>query len=138
MRRGWIAGLAIVLSLLGCGDNVEIPKRAPQNWQGIQIEVETRPVIPTVGMNEFLVIATRTVKLRQPAHDLIISLRMNDTDPWKQAIQDGYVGVYRRAMPVEDPARESVQVRVEARESQAILKFPVALPTTVARTASSD
>lgn len=131
-------GLAIAISLVGCGDTVEIPKRAAQNWQGIQIEVETRPVIPTSGMNEFLIIATRTVQLRQPAHDLIISLRMNDSDPWKQAIQDGYVGVYRRAMVIQDPVRQSVQVRVEARESQTILHFPIALPPTAAHTALSD
>ena len=77
-------------------------------------------------MNEFLIIASKDVKGRSiPVHDLIISLAINDTGQWQQAIQDGHVGAYRRAMRVTDPATDVLLVRIEQGNRSGILRFPL-------------
>lgn len=117
----------IVLGLLGLAltacANQDAPVIPPQMWGDVQINVEPRPEIPIVGMNEFLVTATR--KPSRPAFDLIVSVRMSESDAWQQAIQDGHVGVYRRALLVTDPATQAVFVRVEQGDKKGELRFPL-------------
>lgn len=79
-------------------------------------------------MNEFLVIATRG--RAKPAHDLIVSLSINDTESWQQAIQDGHVGVYRRAIAVPDPVNDVLFVRIEHDNREGILRFPLDMQQT--------
>lgn len=115
---------AITLLLAGCGG--EPPLRfGPQTWQDISVFVETRPSPPRAGMNEFLVVATR--KDRSHAWQLIVSLRTNPADDWRQAIQDGHVGVYRKALPVEDPAVDVLYLQVLDKRSGQTgeLRFPL-------------
>lgn len=121
--RNWISRLAVslppVLAMVGCG---EAPELLPaQSWAGIEIQVETRPPLVESGMNEFLIIATR--ERRKPAHDLVVSLRVDDDGRWQQAIQDGHVGVYRRALPVRDPARATLHVRLQQGSQEGQLRF---------------
>jgi hypothetical protein len=96
----------------------------PQTWGDVQIEVETRPPLVEPGMNEFLVYATRGK--RKPVFDLIVSLRVDEEERWFQAIQDGHVGVYRRAVSVPQPATATLHVRVQQGESATELHFPLA------------
>lgn len=122
--------LYIVVPLLaGCGgDNVLT--LGPQNWNELQFIVEARPTPVRTGMNEFIVIATREKGL--PGYELIVSIRADEKAEWRQAIQDGYTGVYRRAIRVNDPLSDVLAVNVRytkkenhAGESETILYFPL-------------
>ena len=108
------------LLLAACGSSV--PSFPVQKWEDVQIELQTRPPRLEPGMNEFLVIGTRGAR---PAHDLIVSLAINDTDRWQQAIQDGHVGAYRRAIKVPDPTNDVLFVRIEHDNRTGILRFPL-------------
>jgi hypothetical protein len=108
-----------LLAACADSDNMDTPA---QKWQGLDVRVETRPSPPAVGMNEFLVIATGD--RGRPAYDLIVSLRSSDADPWKQAIQDGQVGVYRRAAELDAVARNSLQVQIRRGATESVLRFP--------------
>jgi len=64
---------------------------------------------------------------RRPVHDLIVSLRTSDDQKWRQAIQDGRTGVYRRAVRVDDPRTQVLQVKLQRRNGEeALLRFPIA------------
>ncbi|HHG90509.1 MAG TPA: hypothetical protein ENJ90_08535 [Devosia sp.] len=112
-------GVLIAMLLSACGE--PLPALPAQQWEDIIVQVETRPPQAVPGMNEFLVVATR--KPRKPAHDLIVSMRINDEGRWHQAIQDGHVGVYRRAIRVSDPARDVLAVRLERDQRVGVLHF---------------
>lgn len=119
----------VVLSVMlgSCGGAPESatpnPNTPPQMWGDVEVIVETRPEIATVGMNEFLVMVTR--KPRKPMFDMLVSIRMTESDPWRQAIQDGHVGVYRRSLQVTDPATQGVLVRLEHDDDKVELRFPL-------------
>ena len=114
--------LCLALLLTACGGPV--PVLPAQTWEGIRINIETRPERLEKGMNEFLVIASKTDR-NIPVHDLIISLAINDSGQWQQAIQDGHVGAYRRAMRVSDPASDVLLVRIEHGNQSGVLRFPL-------------
>ncbi len=131
-----IGGLLLVLPLLlvGCvggDDTMELPTK---QWGDIHITVQTRPPKVKAGMIEFMVLAT--IKGRKPENELVVSLRMEGSQKWHQAIQDGFLGVYRRVVQVRDPARDvlAVKLRVKMSDKEKILYFPLALqqPTNTA------
>jgi len=115
-----IVFLALVL-LSACGsDHGSMPI---QTWKGFTIEVQTRPPILVEGMNEFLIIVSRNKK---PAPDLILSIKMRGMNKWHQSIQDGRVGVYRRALSVKKDLRNEVLlVHVRRGEGGIVLEFPL-------------
>lgn len=120
-----IAILLFTLALTACpGSAVLSP---PQQWEGMTFQVETRPPVVKPGMIEFLVLANRE---RRRAHDLVVSIRIGTTGRWVQAIQDGHVGVYRRAIRVHDPASDKLNVHIRYGEKEIVLVFPLdfALP----------
>ncbi len=119
MRYFLVSFLVVFLSAC-TGNNPELPA---QTWEDVEVKVQTRPPVVTTGMNEFLIITTR--QRRKPAHDLIVSLRMMHAKKWHQAIQDGHVGAYRRAMRVRDPKNDVLLVRIEHGDKQGILEFPL-------------
>lgn len=118
-----LAGACLVACamLSGCGGAKEY---APGKWHGMDVVVESRPNPPTKGMNEFLV--TVTDKHGRPGFDMVVSLRANEHDPWTQAIQDGQMGVYRRAVRVDPAIDKTLQVQIEAKGKSDILDFPFA------------
>ena len=115
--------LWLVVMLSACGEAVKNPI-APQEWDGVVFEVQTRPAVIKGGMIEFLILATE--KSGRPVRNLVISLRMNEADEWRQAIQDGHSGVYRRALNVSPSATSlSLNVRRKKTEDEAELFFPL-------------
>ena len=76
-------------------------------------------------LDEFLVMVTG--EHGRPVYDMIVSLRTDDHDEWKQAIQDGQVGVYRRAAEVEPGTRSVLQVQIKHDGTQSVLRFPLNL-----------
>lgn len=112
-----------MLFLLGCTpDNYSaIPI---QTWQGIDVLVETRPSPPTPGMNEAWVILTDAGK--RPVPDAIVYIRATGASEWKQGIQDGHTGVFRRAIHIAEPARQRVEIKLVRRGVEGLLEFSTA------------
>jgi len=125
MCRGKYLVLLFLTGLLlqACSDS-DVPRLPPQQWQGLEIVLETRPLRVRPGMNEFLVIATTPRGL--PGHDMVVSLRMSAKDDWHQTIQDGHSGVFRRAIKV-GPGQGSVFVQLKRGEEFTVLEFPLLL-----------
>lgn len=117
-----LLGLALLSACTASGPAAAI---APQHWHDLDVRVESRPSPPTPGMNEFLIILTDV--RGQPGWDYLVDLRTAETDPWKQAIQDGRVGVYRRAAQLEPGERSVVQIRISHGPQQTVLRFPIPL-----------
>lgn len=115
------AALLMLGLLSACdGEAVDIPA---QKWQGVEVSVESHPSPPTVGMNEFVVMATG--EHHKPIGDLVVSLRTDDHDAWTQAIEDGQLGVYRRAAEVAPGTRDVLQVQIRYNGAESILRFPL-------------
>lgn len=116
--------LVLVLTglLLACGGGDAV-RLGPQEWDETSFMVETRPSPIARGMTEFIVLATRGTA--RPGVGYIVSLRVSGRGEWRQAIQDGYTGVYRRALWVEDPLTDRLEVMVQkGKEKETTLYFP--------------
>lgn len=111
--------LAIGLAACGSGEALRLP---PQHWGDIEIIVETRPAPIRAGMNEFLVIATE--RSGKPVSDMVVALRMKPGDKWRQAIQDGGSGVYRKALLVGS-GRQTLYAQLRRGEAVTVLEFPL-------------
>lgn len=119
-----IFGLSMLLALAACGGGVDssIPS---QMWQNMEVHVETRPSPPREGMNEVLVMVTDA--RGRPGYDLMVSLRSSDRDNWVQAIEDGQVGVYRRAVEFAPGEKSVLQVQIKGGGNEGVLRFPVGM-----------
>jgi hypothetical protein len=122
--------LAIFLTLLAaglaaCNNRSETFSIPAQRWNDMVIRIETHPNPPLAGMSEIVVIITGPHG--KPVGDLTVSLRGNESTPWVQAIQDGFIGVYRRAIDIGDGDTTVVQVRLEQGAVQKVLLFPLEL-----------
>jgi hypothetical protein len=118
--------LALSIVCLGsCSVGPEAQAIPSQRWKDVEVRFDTRPSPPHAGMTEVLLIITGAHGI--PAHDLIVSLRSSDRDEWKQTIQDGQIGVYRRAVEVRAGERSVVQVQLQRGAEQGILYFPLKL-----------
>lgn len=115
--------LFFLVLLSACGGD-RVTDTQPQKWQDAEVRVESRPSPPRPGVNEFLVIVTGE---RGPVHDIMVSVRTDDQDQWIQAIQDGEVGVYRRAAKVAPGTRSVLQVQIKRNGAEGVLRFPLNL-----------
>ncbi len=97
------------LLLSSCSANEAAWSSAPQSWQDITIRIETQPTPIRRGMNEFLLIADH--QQRGFINNLLVEVRTENSD-WKQAIPDGALGVFRRALPVQNVQNEHLYVRL--------------------------
>ncbi|HHH48130.1 MAG TPA: hypothetical protein ENK51_04505 [Gammaproteobacteria bacterium] len=116
--------LLVALSglLLACAGD-EAVLLGPQEWDDTRFIVESRPSPIRQGMTEFIVIATRDKS--RPGVGFVVSLRASEDRDWRQAIQDGYTGVYRRAVWVEDPLGGRLAVHVKKKDgAETTLYFP--------------
>ena len=78
-------------------------------------------------MSDVVVIATGPRGL--PVSDLTVYLRGEESMPWVQAIQDGFIGVYRRATDLGDKQQAEIRVKIQQGNAETVLKFPVMLST---------
>lgn len=118
LRGGYLVLLAACLAACGQGGGA-FP---PQRWGDVVIQMETRPFPVEAGMNEILVIATD--ERGRPASELRVSARADDGEPWKQLIQDGLSGVYRRAVLIKKDTRQ-LQIELRKRDEAQVLYFPI-------------
>lgn len=116
--------MLLVTVLPGCGDGVMVVL-GPQQWQDLEFRVEVHPSPPRAGMTEFVVIASREVY--KPGVGLVVEIRVDEDGKWVQAIQDGFTGVYRRAVNVSDPLTQSLHVKVRRtnKDEHTLLSFPL-------------
>lgn len=96
-----------------------------QHWNGVDVRMETHPNPPLAGMSEIVVIVTGLHG--RPISDLTVSLRGDVAMPWVQAIQDGFIGVYRRGIDLGSGDATVVQVRIQQGGEQTILLFQLKL-----------
>jgi hypothetical protein len=117
-------GLIVLISIMtiACGRGDEAAGLPPQQWGNVGITVESRPVLPRIGMNEFLVIATESSG--RPVWNMMVSLRTASEDDWRQAIQDGESGVYRRALPLSS-GQQTLYVNLRRAGEETVLEFPL-------------
>lgn len=120
----YLIAILLVVILPGCGDGTMVVL-GPQQWQDLEFRVEVHPSPPRAGMTEFIVIASREVY--KPGIGLVVELRVDEDAKWIQAIQDGFTGVYRRAVNVTDPQVQSLWVRVKRtnKDEGTLLSFPL-------------
>ncbi len=123
VRGAQAAMLSCALLLAaGCGQSTPLPS---QTWNGIEFTLETRPSPPRPGVNEVLVL-TRGPD-RRPVHDLLLQLRAGDDGAWVQAIQDGNIGVYRRALALGAAPHGVLYLQVHQGAQGGLLSFPLEL-----------
>jgi hypothetical protein len=115
----------IAAGIAACGDRKGSLAIPAQQWNDMVVRIETHPNPPLAGMSEIVVIVTGLHG--KPAGDLTVSLRGTETVPWVQAIQDGFIGVYRRAVDLGDGPAVVLQVRLQQGTDQKILLFPLKL-----------
>jgi hypothetical protein len=115
----------LVTGLAACNSESQRISIPVQHWKGMDVRIETHPNPPLAGMSEIVVIVTGLHG--KPIQDLTVSLRGNVSMPWVQAIQDGYIGVYRRGVDIGDGETTEVQVKIQQGGEQNILLFPLRL-----------
>ncbi len=103
LRLLWVG----LLCACSAGDVGWVP--APQSWQDITITMETQPAPIRQGMNEFILIANH--QQRGFINDLLVEVHTEDSG-WKQAIPDGALGVFRKALLVRDVHNDHLYVRL--------------------------
>jgi len=104
LRLMWVG-----LLLCSCSADEGGWSPAPQSWQDITITMETQPAPIRQGMNEFILIANH--QQRGFINDLMVEVHTEDS-AWKQAIPDGALGVFRKALPVRDVYNDHLYVRL--------------------------
>ena len=116
----------MLLSLLaGCGADTGNAQIGAQRWGDLDVAVEVRPSPPRAGHNEVVVIVSG--EHHRPVYDALVYLRAQADLPWVQAIEDGHVGVYRRAVFFAGAGDAAVQVRLQRGRDESVLVFPVRL-----------
>lgn len=114
-----------VALLSACGSSQDTAQLGTRSWGGFDVAVELRPAPPRPGHNEVVVIITG--EHHRPVYDALVSLRADAGHDWVQAIEDGHVGVYRRAVYFGRGSAATLQVRLQRAETQSVLEFPVVL-----------
>lgn len=116
--------MLVAMGMAACDGGNDAAYLPPQQWGNVGIAVQTRPVPPRVGMNEFLVIGTESGG--KPAWNMVVLLRTDADESWRQAIQDGESGVYRKALPLA-PGQQALQVMLRRGGEETVLEFPVSV-----------
>lgn len=116
--------LLMVWLLQACSD-AGVAQMPSQQWQDLNIILQTRPTQLEPGMTEFLIIATTPRGL--PGHDMVVSLGRTTAGPWSQAIQDGHSGVYRRAFFIQ-AGQPSVMLQLRQGKDKTVLTYPLLWP----------
>jgi len=117
--------ISILLCLLlsACGPSTPTWVAPTQTWNGFHVHFETRPDVLSAGMNEFLIFVNLKGKVHIP--DLLVQIRINNQEV-QQAIPDGELGIYRRALYIQDIHKDFLHVHLTYQGKQGHLIFPLA------------
>jgi hypothetical protein len=125
--RARLAGAVLAtfagLSLGACGESSDSYVVGTGRWNDFDVTVESRPAPPRQGNNEVVIIVTG--ERRQPVFDAIVNLRAQPSAPWVQAIEDGHVGVYRRAVNFGQGNGATIEVQLRRGTDETLLSFAV-------------
>jgi len=113
----------LFLMLSACSSSTPTWVAPEQTWGDFKIHFETRPDVLRLGMNEFLVFVNRQGKKHIP--DLLVKIRINNGGI-QQAMPDGALGIYRRALYVHDLKHDHLHVLLSFHGQQGELVFPIA------------
>ena len=120
--KAWRTAMSAIAAILcGCGGGTQ--DSPTQYWGDLQIHVESRSYGPIPEMKELLVFINRGHDL--PAWNCRVDLRTSDADPWTQAIEDGHVGVYRRALKVDEGEHSVLQIWIRTAGNETVLRVPL-------------
>jgi len=122
VRSALAASIALLLFACTGGSQYD---PVPQKWLGNAVAVQTRPAPVEAGMNEFIIIATQPRGL--PVGELRVMIRLSDDEPWRQAIEDGETGVFRRALALREGERV-LQVQLRKGSDTGVLRFLLPQP----------
>jgi len=111
------------LLLSSCSADEDAWSPAPQSWQDITMSIETQPTPIRQGMNEFILIANH--QQRGFVNDLLVEVHTEQSG-WKQAIPDGALGVFRKALPVQNVQHDHLYVRLTRRGKHHEMIFSLA------------
>lgn len=114
-----------IASLAACSDGNEVNEIPVQHWKDVDVRLETHPNPPLAGMSEIVIIITGP--RGRPIPDVSVSIRGKDSAPWVQTIQDGMIGVYRRAVDIGEGDAAVLQVRLQHGAEEKILLYPLKL-----------
>jgi len=124
MLKRYCFSLCCSLFLLSCSSSDSTVWHAPaQQWQAFHIHYETRPEQLRRGMNEFLIFVERKGQKHIP--DLLVKIQINH-DAIQQAMPDGALGIYRRALLVHNPQQDQLHVHLFYHGQQGELTFRLA------------
>jgi hypothetical protein len=115
--------LGAVALLPACSSDDTSVSLGSQSWGTYTVAVESRPAPPRPGSNE-IVIQVSGEKHR-PVYDALVFVRTAPTAEWTQAIEDGHVGVYRRAVRFARGGNASLEVLLRRNGEESTLVFPV-------------
>ncbi|MDQ6974600.1 MAG: hypothetical protein Q9M10_06915 [Mariprofundaceae bacterium] len=101
--------IVVCLLLSACSSSTPVWTAPEQAWGKFNVHFETRPEVLHKGMNEFLVFVNRQGKKHIP--DLLVKIQIND-DRMQQAMPDGALGIYRRALYVHDEKTDRLHVHL--------------------------
>jgi len=112
--------LCLLLSACSSSSTWTAPE---QTWENFSIHFETRPEVLRQGMNEFLIFVNREGKKHIP--DLLVKIQI-DHDGMQQAMPDGALGIYRRALYVHDEKEDRLHVHLAFHGQEGDLFFALA------------
>ena len=115
----------VAISLAGCGTEEHSGTIGTRQWGSYEVTVETRPWPPRPGQNEVVVMIVGDH--HQPIYDALVTMRAQATSPWVQAIEDGHVGVYRRAVRFTADSQNNLQIQLQRGDERGTLDFPVTM-----------
>lgn len=113
----------VAIALVGCGSGEQSGTIGTRQWGSYEVTVESRPWPPREGQNEIVVMIVG--EHRQPIYDALVTMRAQASSPWIQAIEDGHVGVYRRAVRFAAGGQSNLQIQLQRGDEKTILDFPV-------------
>lgn len=108
MFRTALCSLCLIL-LTSCSSSDSVWHAKAQYWQDFHIHYETRPETLRTGMNEFLIFIERKKQKHIP--DLLVNIQI-DHNTMQQAMPDGALGIYRRALFVQDAQHNKLHVHL--------------------------
>jgi hypothetical protein len=123
-RRSSLAVLAAAM-LIACSHGDDSYVVGTAHWKDCEVTVESRPAPPRPGHNEVLVILTGA--RHEPIYDAVVAVRARSSSEWVQAIEDGHVGVYRRAVDFAAGQNATIEVQLRRGNDATVMAFPVAM-----------
>jgi hypothetical protein len=114
--------LAVVLA--ACGSSGSDYVVGVRQTADLTVTIESRPAPPRAGNNE-VVIGLETRTGRRPVYDAQVFVRSGATPDWVQAIEDGHVGVYRRAVNMGPGGQTQIEVRIQRGDHLDVVSVPV-------------